>query len=148
MVADGGWCVLGANAPSKRVDVAIGVVVSEDGQRVLIGRRPDEAVLGGFWELPGGKIEPGETPEACVVREMAEELGIAVAVGEALPVIDHAYDHGHVFLHAYYCRHVSGEPQNLAVVEHRWVETSRLADFSFPPGNDELLTRIAADLAS
>lgn len=132
----------------KRVDVAIGVVVDgpPNDRRVLIARRLDEAVLGGYWELPGGKIESGEPPEACVRRELAEELGITVAVGAAIDVIDHPYDHGHVYLHAFYCRHIAGDPQNIEVAEHRWVEAAALRDYRFPPANDELIARIVSDL--
>ena len=126
------------------VDVAIGVLV-RDG-RILIARRPDEVVLGGCWELPGGKVEPGETPADCVVREFAEEVGLTVAVGEALEVIEHAYDHATVRLRPYWCTLVAGEVRHLAVAEHRWVRPGELAAFRFPAANDRLMRRIAAAL--
>lgn len=130
---------------SKRVQVAIGVLARHvAGQwEILIARRPDGAVLGGFWEMPGGKIEPGETPERCVVREFGEELGLTVEPGERLPAIEHHYDHAHVTLHPILCTLVRGEPRDLQVAEHRWVRPSELEQFKFPPANRPLIEHLA-----
>ena len=113
---------------------------------VLICRRRDDKVLGGFWELPGGKIEPGETPAQCLMREFAEELGVVVGVGKALPPIEHRYDHGLVRLHPFYCTRVTHEPQNREVAEHRWVGPEDLAALRFPPANAALMVQIARTL--
>lgn len=97
-------------------------VLWRDG-RVLLTRRPPGGPLGLQWEFPGGKLEPGETPEAAAVREVEEELGMRVAARETLAVERHDYDHGAaveiVFVR---CEHVSGEPTpGRGVHEWRWV---------------------------
>lgn len=138
--------------PVKQIEVAVGVLVersgAQGGWRVLIAKRKDEAVLGGYWELPGGKREPGETMESCLAREFREELGLEVTVGEALPVISHSYPHAHVVLHPFFCRRVSGEPENLQVAEHRWVSPEELVSFKFPEANAELIEYVYRRLAA
>ena len=136
------------------IQVAIGILVhrQENQVRVLIARRRDEVVLGGYWELPGGKLEPGETPEQCAAREFAEELNLRVTVGRGLPIIEHHYDHGLVRLHPFYCTLAPGphgteqQPQNLQVAEHRWVLPGELSNFRFPPANVSLIQRIQQEL--
>lgn len=132
----------------KQVDVAIGVLAEKrQGEwRVLIARRPDNAVLGGYWELPGGKIEEGETPEECLAREFLEEVGLGVRVGEALAMIEHHYDHAHVKLHPFFCDRVAGEPSNLQVAEHRWVSPNELSDYHFPEANTSLIVQVMTRL--
>jgi mutator protein MutT len=134
---------------SQRVDVAIGVLVRDtsDGPCVLIARRPDGAVLGGLWELPGGKAGPNESLPECLRREFLEELGVEVSVGAPLDEIEHAYPHGRVRLHPFYCSLVAGEPENRAVAEHRWVRPSELRDYTFPPANAGLIETIARALS-
>jgi len=133
-----------------QVDVAIGALVEQSNGtwRVLIARRPDELVLGGYWELPGGKVEPDEAADQCVAREFLEELGVQVAVGEALPVIEHEYEHAHVRLHPFLCSKLSGEPKNLEVAEHRWVPAEDLDDYRFPQANTELIQQVKRHLLS
>lgn len=135
----------------KPVDVAIGILVEHrEGQPwVLIAKRKPDAVLGGYWELPGGKIEPGETPAQCLVREYEEELGIVVRVEEALDIIAFAYDHADVRLHPFYCSPMpdSPAPRNLHVAEHRWVPAAELSQFQFPPANVRLIEQVQATLA-
>lgn len=132
--------------------VAIGVLVdrSDDstGQpRVLLGKRHDAAVLGGYWELPGGKIEPDETPAAAVEREFLEELGVTVGVDRPIAVLEHDYDHATVRLHAFYCSLIAGEPRNLQVAAHRWVPIDELRTIEFPPANAPLIDMIVQELA-
>ncbi len=135
---------------SEAIQVGVGVLVRDRGSpscRVLIARRRQETVLGGYWELPGGKVEVGETLPACVAREFEEELGIRVAVEQPLRVCEHAYDHGTVRLHSFYCRLVAGEPQPLEVAEWRWVAPGDLVEYRFPPANDALIQAVMRDLA-
>jgi len=99
--------------------------------RVLIARlRPDRR-LAGKWELPGGKIEPGESPAQCLVRELDEELGITVSVGQWLATNEHDYGNGPLALEAWHCRWESGR---LSPIDHdafAWVEPGRLLTFDF-----------------
>ena len=99
------------------------------GDTVLIGRRPEGKLLGGLWEFPGGKQEPEESLELCLQREIMEELGIEVTVGQKLASFDHAYSHFAITLHAFECRIVSGQPQANDHIAIEWVPLSKLADY-------------------
>lgn len=137
----------------KEVNVAIGVLAARRGVtsqawHILISRRKADSVLGGFWEFPGGKIEPGERAEACLVREFREELGVNVRVGAALGVTEHHYDYAFVRLSAFFCGWVSGEPRNLQVAEHRWAQAHELGAFRFPPANEALVRKVIETLGN
>lgn len=103
-------------------------VIERDG-RVLIGRRPEGKLLGGLWEFPGGKPEPEETLPEALARELHEELGVEVTVGEALGTFSHAYTHFKVTVHAFACRQMSGRPQALDHSEIAWVPIAKLDDY-------------------
>lgn len=122
--------------PHKAIGVA--VIWNDQGQ-ILIDRRRQEGLLGGLWEFPGGKIEPGETVEACIRREIQEELAIDVEVGDRLITIDHAYSHFRVTLNVHHCRHLSGEPQPLECDEIRWVSLEEIHEFPFPKANERII---------
>lgn len=107
-------------------------IIVEEG-RVLITRRPPGGRHPGAWEFPGGKVEPGETPEACLARELAEELGIAVEVGEKLAVVNHAYTDLAIELLVFDCRIVRGRPRDLACSEHVWVSPLELCEYNLLP---------------
>ncbi len=131
--------------------VAIGVVVrrSSGWSEVLIARRRPQAVLGGLWEFPGGKVEPGELPQHAAQREVLEELGLVIDVGEALPPVTFRYDHATVRLQPFYCTLTHpdrAEAENLGVAEHRWVRVAALSDYEFPAANTSLVQRIISDL--
>jgi A/G-specific adenine glycosylase len=126
--------------PHKQIGVA--VIWNEAGQ-VLIDRRRPEGLLGGLWEFPGGKIEPGETVAACIKREIQEELGIEIEVGDRLIAIDHAYSHFRVTLNVHHCRYLSGEPQPIECDEVRWVEVNELEQFPFPKANVQIIEAIS-----
>lgn len=117
----------------------IGVAVIWDGERILIDRRKAEGLLGGLWEFPGGKVEPGETIEQCIQREIQEELGIEIEVGEHLITVDHTYTHFRVTLNVHHCRYVSGEPQPIECEEIRWVTVDELPEFPFPKANIRII---------
>jgi A/G-specific adenine glycosylase len=122
--------------PHKQIGVA---VIWNDQRQILIDRRRAEGLLGGLWEFPGGKIEPGETVEDCIRREILEELGIEIEVGAHLITIEHAYSHFHVTLNVHHCRYVSGEPQPIECDEVRWVEVSELEQYPFPVANIKII---------
>jgi A/G-specific adenine glycosylase len=128
----------------KHVEVAIAIVLR--GSRLLITRRKADGPLGGLWEFPGGKCEPGETPEQCLARELREELAITARPVMSFPPITHCYAHAEVCLHPYLCLHESGEPQLIGCQDARWIEPAQLRDFPFPEANARLIDQIIAAL--
>jgi A/G-specific adenine glycosylase len=99
------------------------------GNKILIARRPSKGLLGGMWEFPGGKVEPGETLPDGLRREIREELGIPIEVGESFGVYRHAYTHFRVTLHAFLSSLDGAEPEPLEASELRWVVPAELGDF-------------------
>lgn len=128
-----------SSLPHKVIGVA--VIWNEQGQ-ILIDKRRKQGLHGGFWEFPGGKIEPGETVEACIKREIMEELGIVIEVGESLMTIEHDYTKFTVTLCVHNCRYVSGEPQTLECDEIRWVTLDELDQFTFPKANEQIIATL------
>jgi A/G-specific adenine glycosylase len=103
-------------------------VIRRDGQ-VLLAKRPSRGLLGAMWEFPGGKIEPDETLEACLRREILEELGVEIGVGQSFGVYRHAYTHFRITLHAFLCELTAGEPVPLEAAELAWVDPGELARY-------------------
>jgi A/G-specific adenine glycosylase len=127
--------------------IGVGVVFNDRGQ-VLIDQRLEEGLLGGLWEFPGGKQEPGEAIEATIARELREELAIEVAVGEALIRVDHAYSHKRLRFEVHCCRWLSGEPQALACQQWRWVDPADLGNYPFPAANARIIAALQQHLAA
>ena len=121
--------------------IGVGVVCNSEGQ-VLSDQRPNEGLLGGLWEFPGGKQEPGEPIETTIVRELQEELAIEAEVGEELITLEHAYSHKRLRFVVHLCRWISGEPQPLASQQVRWVEPSELGDYPFPAANARIIAAL------
>lgn len=132
-------------SPLPHKHIGVGVVWNDQGQ-VLIDRRPPTGLLGGLWEFPGGKIEAGETVEACIRRELQEELAIEVEVGDRLMTIDHTYTHFRVTLNVFHCRHISGVPQPIECDEVRWVEVADLEQFPFPKANIQIIEALKTSI--
>lgn len=115
-------------------------IIRRDG-RLLLARRPQQGLLGGLWEFPGGKVEEEESLPACLQRELREELGVEVTVGEELGIFRHAYTHYRVRLHAFSCTLVSGEPQPIQPSALAWVSPQELD--SYPMGKiDRQIARL------
>lgn len=127
--------------PHKQIGVA---VIWNDRQHILIDRRKQEGLLGGLWEFPGGKIEAGETVEACIAREIQEELGMEIAVGDRLCTVTHAYSHFKVTLNVHHCTHLGGEPQPIECDEVRWVTLDTIDEFPFPKANIHIINALRA----
>jgi 8-oxo-dGTP diphosphatase len=121
--------------------IGVGVIWNDQGQ-ILIDRRRSDGVMGGLWEFPGGKIEPNETVEECIKREIYEELGIEIEVGEHLITIHHIYTHLEVTLKVYHCRLIAGTPQPLECDEVRWVSVNELEQFTFPEANAQIIAAL------
>ena len=126
--------------------VAACALIDADG-RVLLAKRPPGRPLAGLWEFPGGKVEAGETPEAALVRELDEELGIKVAEKCLAPLTfaSYGYETFHLLMPLYACRKWEGEVTARQGQELVWVRPNRLADYAMPPA-DEPLKAMLRDL--
>ncbi|MCA9908435.1 MAG: NUDIX domain-containing protein, partial [Anaerolineae bacterium] len=116
-------------------DVAAGVIWQDapHASPVLIAQRPLEGLLGGLWEFPGGKQEPGETLQDCLRRELHEELAIEVEIGDLFARVRHAFTHFKITLHAFTCHYTenSGTPKALGVHDWAWIVPTALDHYSF-----------------
>ncbi len=110
--------------------------------RYLLGKRPPRGLLGGLWELPGGKVEPGETHTEALAREIAEELGMVVRVGKRLASVKHAYSHFRITLHVYACDPMRGRAQARYHTALRWVARPQLEQYAFPAATLKVLDRL------
>jgi mutator protein MutT len=127
-------------ASRSSIEVAAALVF-RDG-KLLITQRPADAHLGGLWEFPGGKREPAESFEQCLVRELREELGIEVEVGPRLETVRHDYPQQTVHLEFFVCRWKRHEPQALGCPAFRWITAAELRDFEFPAADAQLIRRL------
>jgi mutator protein MutT len=116
-------------------EIAIAIVAR--GNQVLIGQRPADVPLAGYWEFPGGKLLPDESPAAAAVRECREETNLIVTVEQALSVVRHDYPHGQLVLHFFICQIAENSPSPRA--GYRWVERGDLMSYQFPPANAPVL---------
>ena len=116
-------------------------LIFRDG-KLLITQRHAKSHLGGLWEFPGGKREPNETFEQCLVREIREELGLKISVGELFEEVVHAYPEKSVRLKFFICKILSGKPQALDCAAVKWATKTELATFDFPAADARLLGRL------
>lgn len=137
-----------SSAPTKNlklktkncVDVSAALIF-RNGQ-LLITERHADSHLGGLWEFPGGKRELDESFEACLIREIREELGVEISVGELFEEIAHDYPEKSVHLKFFLCTLLSGEPQPLDCAAIRWIARDELKKFEFPAADAQLLERL------
>jgi 8-oxo-dGTP diphosphatase len=122
--------------PHKKIGVA--AIANQQGL-ILIDRRKSQGEMGGLWEFPGGKIEADETVEECIAREVREELGIEIIVGDRLLEIEHVYQTFKVTLFVHDCQYLSGEPQPIECEEICWVSPSQLNKYQFPQANRQII---------
>jgi 8-oxo-dGTP diphosphatase len=109
--------------------------------RVLISQRPQGKALAGLWEFPGGKLEPGERPEQCLIRELREELGIETRAECLSPLTfaSHAYERFHLLMPLYICRRFEGTARGMEGQAIRWVRVGQLREFAMPPADEPLI---------
>jgi len=125
---------------SSVIEVAAALIFRNG--KILITQRRADTHLGGLWEFPGGKREPGETFEQCLVREIREELGIEISAGKLFEEITHAYAEKTVGLKFFNCELVRGEPQPLGCAAVKWIGKAELAGHQFPAADARLLKKL------
>lgn len=130
-------------AGRKILLVAACALVDSDG-RILLAQRPEGKSLAGLWEFPGGKIEDGETPEAALIRELEEELGIATKTACLAPIsfASHSYETFHLLMPLYVCRKWQGTPQAREHAALKWVRPQALRDYPMPPADEPLVAAL------
>lgn len=126
--------------------VVVVAAVIEEGDRFLVTRRQQGVHLAGLWEFPGGKIDPAETHQAALRREIREELDADVEVQQLLLHTTHAYPDRTVSLYFYRCRLI-GEPRPMLGQQMQWVARTQLASLGFPPADEELIRLLTASAA-
>jgi 8-oxo-dGTP diphosphatase len=127
----------------KLVLVAACALIDVDG-RVLIAERPPGKAMEGLWEFPGGKLEPGERPEETLIRELSEELGIAVKEACLAPLTfaSHAYADFHLLMPLYVCRRWEGQVTARHHSRLAWVRPNKLRDYPMPPADEPLISHL------
>jgi A/G-specific adenine glycosylase len=136
--------VIPYKSPTKKkphYTIGVGIIERED-DKILIALRPEEAMLGGLWEFPGGKQNDGEDIQQTVERELKEELGIQVQAYKELMSLKHTYSHFSITMHAWFCKLISGEAKPKESQEIKWVEISELEKFPFPKANKVLIEQL------
>ena len=130
-------------APTPHYDVTCGLIWDAN-DRLLIARRPEDKLLGGLWEFPGGKLEPDETMEECIARELYEELGIRVEVGNLYLRVKHAYTHFKITLYAYDCKLApdSPAPQCAECSDFQWVSVDELQNYAFSRADRKIIEEL------
>ncbi len=114
----------------------------ERGGRYLITQRPPTATLPLLWEFPGGRVEPGETDEKALARELDEEMGIEVAVGDRVVHVEHAYPAYDIDFCVYRCALVAGPIRHVRVHDHRWVRPDELDSYEFPAADEKTIAKL------
>ncbi|MDR7145540.1 8-oxo-dGTP diphosphatase MutT [Rhizobium sp. BE258] len=125
----------------KKILLVVACALIDSDGRILLAQRPEGKSLAGLWEFPGGKLEPGETPEETLVRELEEELGIKTKVACLAPLTfaSHSYDTFHLLMPLYVCRRYEGVPQGREGQALKWVKPMALRDYPMPPADEPLI---------
>lgn len=112
--------------------------------RVLLAQRPEGKSMAGLWEFPGGKVEPGETPEDTLIRELKEELEIDVTASCLAPFTfaSHSYDSFHLMMPLYVCRKWNGIPRPVEGQTLKWVRPVRMGEYPMPPADEPLVAML------
>ncbi|MGZ3295340.1 MAG: 8-oxo-dGTP diphosphatase MutT [Xanthobacteraceae bacterium] len=127
-----------------KVTLVVACALVDADKRVLLAQRPEGKVLAGLWEFPGGKIEPGERPEATLIRELREEIGITVKEACLAPLTfaSYAYDDFHLLMPLYICRRWEGEVIAREGQKLAWVRANKLRDYKMPPADIPLIPHL------
>lgn len=125
--------------------IAVTAAILIQANRILIARRPSDDRLAGLWEFPGGKLETGETPRACLKRELLEEFGIQARIGPFFDETEYHYDHLSIRLLVYQAEIESGELRPRVHDAVRWVTPAQMSGFHFAPADRPIVTRLQID---
>ncbi len=131
-------------APSARIVLVVAVALIDEDGRILMTKRPEGKSMAGLWEFPGGKTEAGETPEAALIRELKEELGLDVKADCLAPFTfaSHAYPELHLLMPLYVCRKWAGIPRSLEGQEMKWVRPRDMRALPMPPADTPLVAHL------
>ena len=129
---------------SQSLLLVVAVALVDADRRVLIAKRPEGKSMGGLWEFPGGKVEPGESPEAALIRELEEELGISTQEACLAPVsfASHSYENFHLLMPLYACRKWQGTPEKREHTDLKWVRPQQLRDYPMLPADEPLIAAL------
>ena len=131
------------SAPPARLRKLVVAALVRDSGRVLMSRRRADQAMPNLWEFPGGKVEPGEHPEAALVREVREELGCGIAIDRVAEVVFHAYPEFDLYMLVYAGRITDGEPRPIQVAEVAWVRAAELPSLDLLPADYPLARKLA-----
>ncbi|WP_339113949.1 8-oxo-dGTP diphosphatase MutT [Thioclava sp. GXIMD2076] len=126
---------------TKKIILVSAVALIDADGRVLLAQRPEGKSMAGLWEFPGGKVEPGETPEACLIRELKEELGIDTWASCLAPLTfaSHSYDDFHLLMPLFACRKWEGIPSPREGQTLEWAQAKDLTTYPMPPADIPLI---------
>ncbi len=132
-----------ARAKIPHFDVSAGVIYRTPARKeFLIAQRPHDGMLGGLWEFPGGKLEPGESLPECLRREIREELAMEISVQEPVTVVKHAFTHFRITLHAFAAEWTRGEPQKIGVADWAWVTPETVDRYAFAHADRKIIAAL------
>ncbi|CAN7311359.1 MULTISPECIES: 8-oxo-dGTP diphosphatase MutT [unclassified Devosia] len=128
----------------KPILLVVACALVDTDRRVLIAQRPEGKHMANMWEFPGGKIEPGETPEAAIIRELREELDVETKEACLAPLsfASHTYEHMHLLMPLYVCRRWQGTPRAKEHQALKWVRPQALRDYAMPPADEPLIAAL------
>lgn len=128
----------------KPILLVVACALVDTDRRVLIAQRPEGKHMANMWEFPGGKIEPGETPEAAIIRELREELDVETKEACLAPLsfASHTYEHMHLLMPLYVCRRWQGTPTAKEHQALKWVRPQALRDYPMPPADEPLIAAL------
>ena len=134
----------GTGSDGVRLLLVVACALVDPDGRVLLARRPEGRAMAGLWEFPGGKLDPGERPEAALIRELGEELGIETRASCLAPLAfaSHAYEELHLLMPLYVCRRWWGTPRPREGQALRWVRPRAMRDYPMPPADEPLVAHL------
>ena len=136
-------------SPKKKIPhhtICVGILLNGNNE-LLIALRPENVMLGGLWEFPGGKKKSNETHEEAVIRELKEELGIEAGILNKFMEVKHAYSHFRITLHAYLCRIENGTPEPRTSQKLKWIGIDEIDDYPFPKANKVLVEKLKKEFS-